>query len=128
MSEDGSPYTPPRSPPAEPVPAAGKDPRGSLGAGIGLFLLCLLGGGAVAWLLRVIVLLAVPEWTYAGLMFAIPMLLPWVVALAVGIRQAARGRTRTALGMLVGFGLLVAAVLLLVAACFGIVAGMGGFG
>ncbi len=129
MSEDRAPYTPPQAPLAGRKPAAaGPDPRGSLGAGIGLFFACLVGGGIVAWVLRVAILAAVPDWTYAAPMFAIPALLPWAAALALGLWLASRGRTRTALGILVGFGLLVAVALLLVAACFGIVAGMGGFG
>ena len=59
-------------------------------------------------------------------MFAIPALLPWLAALVLGLWLASRGRTRTALGILVGFGILVAVVLLLVAACFGIMSGLGG--
>jgi hypothetical protein len=128
MSEEQTPYTPPRAslsgrPPARP----GADPRGSLGAGIGLFFACLVGGGIVAWILRIAIMAAVPDWAYAGPMFVVPALLPWAAALVLGLWLASRGRTRTALGILVGFGLLVAVVLLLVAACFGIVAGMGGF-
>ncbi|MFC3715478.1 hypothetical protein ACFONC_04865 [Luteimonas soli] len=128
MSDEQTPYTPPQAPLSGRAPApAGSDPRGSLGAGIGLFFACLVGGGLVAWILRIAILAAVPDWTYAGPMFAIPALLPWLAALVLGLWLASRGRTRTALGILVGFGLLAAVVLLLVAACFGIVAGMGGF-
>lgn len=128
MSDEQKPYDPPKAPLSGRAPAPReRDPRGSLGAGIGLFFACLVGGGIVAWILRLAILAAVPDWTYAGPMFVVPALLPWLAALALGLWLASRGRKRTALGILVGFGLLVAVVLLLVAACFGIVAGMGGF-
>ena len=123
MTEEQTPYSPPRAPlsgrpPVVPAP----DPRGSLAAGIGWFFACLVGGSIVAWVLHIAIVAAVPEWRYAGPMFAIPALLPWLAALVLGIRLASVGRTRTALGILVGFGGLVAVVLLLVAACFGIIA------
>jgi hypothetical protein len=129
MTDEQTPYTPPQAPlSGRPQMPAGPDPRGSLGAGIGLFFACLVGGAIAGWILRIVILAAVPDWTYAGPMFAIPALLPWLAALVLGLWLASRGRTRTALGILVGFGLLVAAILLLVAACFGIAAGLGGFG
>ena len=127
MNEDQTPYSPPQAPlSGRPPAASGPDPRGSLAAGIGLFFLCLVGGGIAAWVLRIFVLAAVPAWTYADLMFVIPMLLPWGAALVLGLWLASRGRTRTALGILVGFGILVAVLLLLVAACFGIMSAFGG--
>lgn len=126
MTEEQMPYSPPRAPlSGRPPVAPDPDPRGSLAAGIGWFFACLIGGGIVAWVLYMAVVAAVPEWRYAGPMIVIPALLPWLAALALGIWLAGRGRTRTALGILVGFGILVAVVLLLVAACFGIVASFG---
>jgi len=127
MNEDQTPYKPPQAPLSGRRPVASDpDPRGSLAAGIGLFFLCLVGGGIASWIVRAVVVAAVPDWSYATAMFAIPALLPWLAALVLGLWLASRGRTRTALGILVGFGILVAVSLLLVAACFGIVSGLGG--
>ena len=125
MNEDQTPYSPPQAPlSGRSIAPSGPDPRGSLGAGIGLFFLCLVGGGVAAWVLHILIVAAVPEWSYAGPMFVIPSLLPWAAALVLGLWLASRGRTRTALGILVGFGLLVATALLLVAACFGIMSSL----
>lgn len=126
MTEEQTPYSPPRAPlSGRPPVAPGPDPHGSLAAGIGWFFVCLIGGGIVAGVLRFAIVMAVPEWRYAGWLVGIPALLPWLAALVLGIWLATIGRTRTALGILVGFGVLVAVVLLLVAACFGIMAGFG---
>lgn len=126
MTDEQTPYSPPRAPlSGRPPVAPDPDPRGSLAAGIGWFFACLIGGGIVAWILRIAMVAAVPEWRHAGAMVAIPALLPWLAALVLGIWLASAGRTRTALGILVGFGILVAVTLLLVAACFGIMASFG---
>ncbi|GAA3918013.1 hypothetical protein [Luteimonas lutimaris] len=124
MSDEQTPYSPPRSTQPPPLPdRSGRDPRGSLGTGIGLFFASLAGGWILASILQAAIEIAVPKLAYATSMFLIPLLLPWVVALVLGLWLASRGRTRTALGMFVGFGLLGALALLLVAACFGLIAG-----
>lgn len=115
--------TPAPSPSSQPpAPANGSDPRGSLALGIGLFFLCLIGGSLVVWLLGWAMSLLLPHGSYIGLAFSMVSFLPWLAALSVGIMQALKGRTRTALGVLVGFGLLLALALLFVAACFGMFA------
>jgi len=124
MSDEQTPYSPPKSTQPPPLPdRSGRDSRGSLGAGIGLFFACLVGGWVLASILQAAIVTAAPKLAYATSMFVFPLLLPWVVALVLGLWLASRGRTRTALGMLVGLGLLGALVLLLVAACFGLLAG-----
>jgi len=53
--------------------------------------------------------------------------LPLVALIVLAVWLANRGKSRSAAGVLLAFGSLVALVLLLVAACFGILA-TGGFG
>lgn len=112
------------NPPGSGTPAP-PDTQGSLGTGVGLFFACILGGGAACTLLggmlsglRLPSALLVPVYLALGLA-------PWAAAIAVGVRAAAAGRRRTAIGVLLGFGILVGIVLLLVAACFGLVASSG---
>lgn len=49
--------------------------------------------------------------------------LPWLGMLALIVWFAATGRTRSALGVVVGIGTIIGVALLLVAACFGLLAG-----
>lgn len=103
----------------------GSTGRGSLSRGVGLFALCLLGGGFVTW--RLAAKLAVAHAGTAEAAYLYPALapLPLLLALFTGIGLAWTGRTRTALGMLLGFGIATMLGLLLVAACVWLMAGPG---
>ncbi|WP_242107631.1 hypothetical protein [Luteimonas aquatica] len=127
MSEDQTPYTPPQSPIGGPQARPPADARGSLGIGIALFFACLVGGAAVAFLLRIVLMAALLQWDSTGpgptiVLVVIPLLLPWLAVAWLAVHLVRRGQTRSALGLLVGFGILAAIVLLLVAACFSLFA------
>lgn len=133
MSDERTPYSPPdAAPPPRNGRPSDRNPRGSLGLGIGLFFACLVGGAIAGMLLRDVMIAVVgmsrSGWLSLQTLYVVPMLVPWVAALVLGIWLALRGRTRTALGMLVGFGLLGALILLLAAACFGLFYAGGGLG
>ena len=100
------------------------DPRGSRWLGFGLFWLTLVGGGIAAGILASVANML----HVAGIMFAFAGVLPWAVPLVLAIWLANKGKTRTAQGIVFGFLSLFAVGLLLVAACFGIIAlnGLGG--
>jgi len=100
------------------------DPRGSRWLGFGLFWLILIGGGMVA---GIVASAASMLFHGATLVFSLATLLPWIAPLVVAIWLANKGKTRTAQGIAFGFLSLFAVGLLLVAACFGILA-LGGFG
>ncbi|MGO4703183.1 hypothetical protein [Dyella sp. 2RAB6] len=95
-----------------PRPPAPQEPKnqGSLWGGVGLAWAVMVGGevalfslGLIAW--------AVPP----------AAIVVWAVVLLV------QGRTRTGRGMLLGLASIVAVIALLVAACFGLFYGSGGF-
>ncbi|GAA5009059.1 hypothetical protein FNZ56_02720 [Pseudoluteimonas lycopersici] len=108
------------NPPDSPQP----DPRGSRWLGFGLFWLILVGGGMVS---GIIVSAAGMLFHGLGLAYGLAGLLPWIAPLVLAIWLANKGKTRTAQGIAFGFLSLFAVGLLLVAACFGILA-LGGFG
>jgi hypothetical protein len=111
---DPNPYNAPQTP----------DPRGSRWLGFGLFWLAMVGGGIVSG-----ILVSVADMLhFATPMFALAGLLPWIAPLVLAIWLANKGKTRTAQGVAFGFLSLFAVGLLLVAACFGIIAlnGLGG--
>src|SRR5690606_16912590 len=103
MSDERTPYSPPD---AAPPPRNGRpsepDPRGSLGLGIGLFFASLVGGAIAGMLLRDIMItmaaMSDSDWLSFRTLSVVPMAVPWVAALVLGIWLALRGRTRTALG------------------------------
>ncbi len=64
----------------------------------------------------------------AGLAYGLAGLLPWIAPLVLAIWLGTKGKTRTAQGIAFGFLSLFGVGLLLVAACFGIIALNGGFG
>lgn len=124
MSEQ-SPYSPPQAPlSGKPPPLPGRDPRGSLAAGIGLFFLCLIGGGIVTSGI-IYAAMMLDAGGIGGIVSSLAMGLPWLLMLALGVWLLRKGKSRTALGVLVGFGICTAVVLLLVAACFGLMRGLG---
>lgn len=112
---------PPGNNPSE-APASAQE--GSLGKGVGLFFLCVIAGGAACGIVAAILGSVGLPWRLLTPIYTGLGLLPWIAALVVAIRAASAGQRRTAIGVALGFGILVAIVLLLVAACFGLMSGM----
>lgn len=104
--------------PIPPQPKPGSE-HGSLGLGIGLAWACLVGGYTVS-----AVIAGAAEQVLRGAdatgVIVLIVLLPWALMLGLIVWFAARGYTRTALGLGVGIGSIIGVALLLVAACFGI--------
>jgi hypothetical protein len=115
-----SPYEPPS---AKVEPPAIPDSRGSRWAGFGLYWLVSVAGGFVVSLLMIP--LSKLHWI-PGLIYQLIAAVPLLTVLILGIRFSAKGKTRTAQGLLFGFLSQIALLLLLVAACFGIFTMMGG--
>lgn len=111
--------------PNPPIDPQQPDPRGSRWLGFGLFWLILVGGGIVS---GIIVSAAGMLFHAVGLAYGLAGLLPWIAPLVLAIWLAGKGKTRTAQGIAFGFLSLFGVGLLLVAACFGIIALNGGFG
>ncbi len=106
--------TPVPTPATSPSP---RNPRGSLLLGVACAWGMLIGGYVVISL-------------FAGLLgngdnaaIIILMLLPWIGIIALIVWFATRGQPRTAKGVAIGLASIFAVGLLLVAACFGILAG-----
>jgi|KBSMisStandDraft_5_1062788.scaffolds.fasta_scaffold110100_2 hypothetical protein len=109
--------TPVPTTPTPPVPLRPRDPRGSLLLGVGCAWGMLIGGYIVISL-------------FAGLLgggdnvaIIILMLLPWIGIIGLIVWFATHGQPRTASGVAIGLASIFAVGLLLVAACFGILAG-----
>jgi hypothetical protein len=102
-----------------PVPPPLPASRGSLGLGIGLAWAMLIGGYIVSALLAN-AFLNNNEYAFAAF-----MLLPWIGEIALIVWFAVHGRSRTAVGVAIGIGTILAAALLLVAACFGLLVNSG---
>ena len=102
---------PPRPPPS--------DPRGSLGLGVALAWACLIAGYTFCgFVLGAISELQMGEGAL-GLVVLVA-LLPWAAMIALIVWMASRGQTRTAKGIGVGIASILGVLLLLVAACFGL--------
>jgi hypothetical protein len=110
------PPQPPRPGPRAPKPP---DPRGSLGLGIGLAWACLIGGYTIVGFLTTgiytLVSSDIRDVVAIGL-----VLLPWVMMIGLIIWLATTGSPRTAAGVGLGIASIFGVVLLLLAACFGI--------
>ena len=104
---------PPRPPPA--------DPRGSLGLGIALAWACLIAGYTICAFIVGAISSIDSHWgdSMIGLIVLIA-LLPWIAMVALIVWMASRGQSRTATGIGVGIASIFGVLLLLVAACFGI--------
>jgi hypothetical protein len=107
------------------TPRAATPPDGERGSLLGGFLfgwLASVGAGAVAVAGYVGLFMLDPQ---GGLLYGIPFLalalLPFLALVALLTLYAVRGKTRSALGVLLAFLSQIAAVVLLVAACFGLV-------
>ncbi|MGG6462915.1 hypothetical protein [Solilutibacter silvestris] len=130
-----SEHTPPPLPPGDPYqPPAGNAPppaddgnEGSVGAGIAICLaLMLLGGPALGVVLRLLMsLLSAAGINLYSLMWLPIGLGPILLPVIAGIWFTRKGLRKTAKGVWLGFAIAIGLVLLLVAACFGILAGNG---
>lgn len=109
------------STPTPVAPLAPKsDPRGSLGLGIALAWAALIGGYAVvAFLAGALISLHGDE---KNAVVIVLMFAPWLLMLGLIVWFATKNKPRTALGVLVGIASIIAVILLLVAACFGLFA------
>lgn len=106
MNETENLYAPPRAVLRHGLPV---DPRrGSLAAGIGLFFLCLLVSGLITYAGGRALAAVIPDVIHPRRVPTLVLTLPWAVAFALGIGLVIKDRTRTALGMLIGFGILAA--------------------
>jgi hypothetical protein len=111
-NESQTPHTPP------PIPA---DNRGSRWLGFGLYwAITIIGGSTVLSLIGA--MFGNINNLDISLYFGVLPALPFLITLALGIGFAVKGKKRTAQGILFGFLSQIALILLLVAACFGIVA------
>ncbi len=119
------PYQPPASNAPPPVDGGNE---GSVGAGIAICLaLMLFGGPALGIVLRMFASL----FSFAGLyslysLMWLPIALgPILLPVIAGVWFTRKGLRKTAKGVWLGFAIGIGLVLLLVAACFGIIAGNG---
>lgn len=87
--------------------------RGSFAAGIGLFFLCLLACGVIVFVGGAALAAAMPEAIPQRHIPLLTLLVPWPVTFVFGIGVVIKGRIWTALGMLAGFGILAAILLVL---------------
>jgi hypothetical protein len=105
----------------QPVPPVAPNPAGSLGLGIALAWACLIGGYVVVAILASVILEIVGSGSQAGALLAmLTLVLPWAGMVALIVYFAKNNKPRTALGVGVGIGSIIGVVLLLVAACFGL--------
>ncbi|HET7065728.1 MAG TPA: hypothetical protein VFI49_15765 [Rudaea sp.] len=111
--------------PAQPGPSNPQavDPKkGSLGAGIALAWACLIAGYFIVSVLSGIVFSVLNGANSGfGAMLAILLaLLPWIAMIWLIVHFNKTNQPRTALGIGVGIASIIGVVLLLVAACFGL--------
>jgi hypothetical protein len=107
-----------------PATAPAPDPRGSLGLGIALAWACLIGGYFVVSIVSGVIfgILRAADSDAAVWLAVLLALLPWVAMIALVVWFAKNDKPRTALGVSVGIASILGVVLLLVAACFGLLA------
>jgi hypothetical protein len=99
---------------APPPPPSDESTRGSLWLGFGLAWLVVIVGNIVAFTL---------VGASGGSESALALLaLPWLAAIGLIVWLAAKGKPRTAVGVAIGLGTIVAIAVLLVAACFSLLA------
>ncbi|WP_226468336.1 hypothetical protein [Luteimonas panaciterrae] len=111
MNETENLYAPPRAVLRHRLP--GDPKRGSLAAGIGLFFLCLLVCGLITYVGGRALAAVIPDVIHPGRVPTLVLTLPWAAAFVLGISLVIKDRTRTALGMLIGFGILAVILLAL---------------
>ena len=114
------PGAPPPPPPPAPPPGTA-NPAGSLGLGIGLAWACLIGGYVVVGIVSSMLFTVFGGGSgLAAVIALLCTLAPWIAMLVLAIWFAKKGQPRTALGVGVGFASILGVLLLLVAACFGL--------
>lgn len=101
--------------PVPPPPPPVRNPRGSLGIGVAWAWAMLVGGYVVVML----VASAFAGTDNAGV-YVVLLVLPWIGLVALIGWFLQRGQPRTAAGVAIGIGSILAVALLLVAACFGL--------
>jgi len=111
--------------PAQPGPSnpPAADPgKGSLGAGIALAWACLIGGYFVVSVLSGIVfsVLNGANSSFGAMIAILLALLPWLAMIWLIVHFRKTDQPRTALGVGVGIASIFGVLLLLVAACFGL--------
>lgn len=106
----------------DPQPATPAKPAGSLGAGIAIAWACLIGGYFAVGVVASVVLRAINGVNSdAGALIAVLLcLLPWISMIVLIVHFGKNNQSRTALGIGVGIASIIGVVLLLVAACFGL--------
>jgi len=87
--------------------------NGSLGAGIGLAWAIAVVGTPLCGSMMAVFSTRFNEW------FVVLWLLPYLSIIVLAIFQYRKGKTRTGLGLMLGLVSMIAVVLLLAAACFG---------
>ena len=117
MSEMPAQSTPPTQPAAS--------SSGSLGAGIALAWACLIGGYFVVGVMASLVfsVMNAVNSDLGAVIAVLLCLLPWIAMIALIVYFAKKNQPRTALGIGVGIGSIIGVLLLLVAACFGLLSG-----
>ncbi|MBS0214446.1 MAG: hypothetical protein JSR50_01660 [Proteobacteria bacterium] len=117
------PYQPPAS--NTPPPADGGN-EGSVGAGIAICIaLMVFGGPAIGIVLRLLMssVLSFTGTSLYSLMWLPVTAGPIMLPVIAGIWFTRKGLTKTAKGVWLGFAIVIGLVLLLVAACFGLLTG-----
>jgi hypothetical protein len=95
--------------------------NGSLGVGVLIAWACLIGGYFAVGIVATVVSGISSD--LAAVLFVLLALAPWILMIVFAIRFAAKGQSRTAAGIGVGFTSIIGVALLLVAACFGLLSG-----
>ena len=110
--------------PTQPAPPTqpNANPGGSLGSGIAIAWACLIGGYIVVSVLASGIFRVINgvNSDLGVILAALMCLLPWIVMIALIVHFAKKNQSRTALGIGVGIASIIGVLLLLVAACFGL--------
>lgn len=109
------PIEPRPNPPSwTPPPRPTTDTRGSLWLGFGLAWLVAIVGNVVA--------LVIVGASSGGASALTVLALPWLAEIGLIVWLAAKGKPRTASGVAIGLGTIIAIAVLLIAACFSLLA------
>lgn len=112
------------SPPPSPSGSSGNQDKGSLLIGFFLGWAAMIGGGVVGSVLIYVLSMTMPA--YGGvftLLSSLSGLLVPGILVALIVWFAKQGKSRTALGVVAAFVSVIALGILLIAACFGLMAG-----
>jgi hypothetical protein len=118
----GDPYQPPLN---NTPPPADTGHEGSVGAGIAICLALMVFGGPVLGIVMSVVmgLLSATGISLYALAWLPALLGPLILPVIAGIWFTRKGQRKTAKGVWLGFAIGIGLVLLLLAACFGLLAG-----